>query len=531
MTYSRLSAALAVSFALHAVMPPPVLAQVRLPALGESVSGDFSISTEKRLGEQIMREVRRDPDYLDDPQLVDYVNSLWQPLVAAARERGEITAETDTQFAWETFLVRDRAVNAFALPGGYVGVYLGLISMTHSRDELAAVLAHELSHVTQRHIARSIVSSQRQSLVGLAAMILGVLAASRSSNGDAMQAVVTGSQAALAQAQLNFSRDMEREADRVGYGLMSAAGFSPAGVASMFEKLEHANRLNDTGAYPYLRSHPLTVERIGEARSRTAFAGGAKLQTTLEHAVMQARARVLMDSGVQALRRQQGADSVGAAAPLAERITALYASALASTQLRDWARADQAIERALSALRAQAEPDAQAERALQWLRVQSLIARGDAQPALKLIESLANTPSRSALLLRAQAASAAVTARVPQASAALRQSMEALQTWVSLHPHDAGAWNQLAQAAGQLGLKLRSVRAEAEARAAIGDLSGAVDRLGAVQRLARSAGADDFIDASIVEARLRDLEQQRRQLLAEMRAEGRRPAPDSDDSR
>ena len=121
-----------------------------------------------------MREIRRDPDYLDDPLLLEYVQSLWQPLVAAARQRGDITADIDERFAWEAFLVRDRSVNAFALPGGYVGVHLGADRRSpRTRDELASVLAHELSHVTQRHIARSIADQQPRSRCSAGGMILG----------------------------------------------------------------------------------------------------------------------------------------------------------------------------------------------------------------------------------------------------------------------------------------------------------------------------------------------------------------------
>ncbi|MFG5411130.1 M48 family metalloprotease [Piscinibacter sakaiensis] len=257
---------------LSGSLPPPARAQNNLPALGDSVSEDFGVGTERRLGDQIMREIRRDPDYADDPLLQDYLESLWQPLVAAARSRGEIDGDTTGRFAWEVFLVRDRSVNAFALPGGFVGVHLGLIAMTASSDELASVLAHELSHVTQRHIARSITNSRRQSLLSAAAMILGVIAAGRSGSADAANAVIAGGQAAAIQGQLNFSRDMEREADRIGFGLLTGAGFSPAGMAAMFEKLDQASRLNDSGSYPYLRSHPLTTERIGEARSRLGAA-------------------------------------------------------------------------------------------------------------------------------------------------------------------------------------------------------------------------------------------------------------------
>ena len=182
-------------------LPPLQLAQaqVRLPALGESAGEEFSLGTERTLGQQIMREIRRDPAYLDDPLLLDYAQRVWQPLVEAARQRGEITPDTAQQLAFEVFLVRDRSVNAFALPGGYVGVHLGLIAMTVSADELAAVLAHELTHVTQRHIARGVVNAQRITLLSMAGLILGVLAASRAGSSDGVQAAVVGSQAAAAQ--------------------------------------------------------------------------------------------------------------------------------------------------------------------------------------------------------------------------------------------------------------------------------------------------------------------------------------------
>lgn len=121
----------------------------RLPALGDSVSDDMDLIQERRLGDRIMRDLRKDPDYLEDPLLQEYIESLFEPLLRSARGREVMDAELDRKFAWQTFLVRDKAVNAFALPGGYIGVYLGLVSMTATPDELASVLAHELTHVTR----------------------------------------------------------------------------------------------------------------------------------------------------------------------------------------------------------------------------------------------------------------------------------------------------------------------------------------------------------------------------------------------
>src|SRR5665811_1929888 len=202
-------------------------------------------------------------------------------------------------------LGRDRTVNAFALPGGYLGVHLGLIAVVNSRDELASVLGHELSHVTQRHISRLIAKQGQQTPWLIGAMILGALAASR--NADAGNALMVGGPAVAAQSQLNFSRDMEREADRVGYGVMTSAGFEAQGFVSMFDKLQQASRLNDNSAYPYLRSHPLTTERIADMQARQApgVAGSDPIALTLEHAMVAARAAVLANPGVDALRAMQ----------------------------------------------------------------------------------------------------------------------------------------------------------------------------------------------------------------------------------
>ena len=518
--------ACAVALGCPAALPPAV-AQTRLPTLGDPASEDFGIATERQLGDAIMREIRADPDYLDDPVLLEYLRSLWLPLVAQARVRGNINADVDARLAWEPFLVRDRSVNAFALPGGYVGVHLGLMAMTASRDELASVLAHELSHITQRHIARSIANSKHQTLLSLAALVVGVLAASRAGNSsaDAANAAIVGSQALAAQGQLNFSRDMEREADRVGFAVMSGAGFAPGGMAAMFEKLDQSSRLNDSGGFPYLRSHPLTSERIGEARARMGTSepsrmgasepsrpGAATPASALEHTAAQARSRVLMDARFDALRRWQALDGDRVAATVGDKLASAYESALASTLLRDWARADASIVTALALVRgAGGTPDVRAERAVILLQAQSLLARGEVTRALAALAPIAADGSRPVLLLAAQAALAgSASASAPGVSEALRLRASDLQTWVALNPRDSLAWTALAQIDERLGQPLRAIRADAESRVALGDLSGAADRLRAGQRRARSGGAVDFIDVSVIDARLRDVEVQRK---------------------
>ena len=511
----------------------PAQAQVRLPSLGETASEDLSVGAERRLGEQIMREARRDPAFLDDPVLQEYLQSLFSPLVAAARQMGNIDGDTDQAFAWEPFLVKDRSVNAFALPGGFVGVHLGLIAITTTRDQLASVLAHELTHVTQRHIARSIAPSSRASMIAIATLLLGIIAASRSNNADVFNAAVMGGQGAAIQSQLNFSRDMEREADRIGFGLMANAGYAPAGMASMFEKLDAASRINDSGGFPYLRSHPLTTDRISEARNRTLIAPGATVVPTVLHAIMQMRSRALMAEGVQPLQRLAG----GGTSPLrTERVAALYGGALASSLLNEHAAAEAQVTQALQ-LEATISPrEPQAERVLRLLQAEVRLAAGQPAAALLALDAVPNggAAERPPLLLRAQIALALRRAE-PAASAAstesLRASTEALQTWLADAPHDAAAWELLASTSDLLGLKLRSMRAGAEARVVLGDLTGAIDRLRAAQGASRTAVGQDFIEASVIDARLRQVTALRRQLALEARGEGRNRQPGPEDER
>jgi predicted Zn-dependent protease len=251
-----------------------------------------------------------------------------------------------------------------------------LISAVASADELASVLAHELSHVTQRHIARMMAQQGRQGPMVVAAMILGMLAASRTPSASGMSAanaVMVGGSAAAMQSQLNFSRDMEREADRIGYGVMTDAGFEPQGFVSMFEKLQQAARLNDNGSFPYLRSHPMTNERIADAQARQQLLPlRPPLALRAVHAMMAARAQVLTGLGVDALRAisAQGSDNNLAAAAQAKQAGALYGATLADMKLREWSSAKQHLAR----LQALAHLEAPAVYAVRLLSVELALA-------------------------------------------------------------------------------------------------------------------------------------------------------------
>jgi len=381
-----------------------------------------------------------------------------------------------------------------------------------SRDELASVLGHELSHVTQRHISRLIAKDSAQTPWLIGAMILGALAASK--NTDAGSALMVGGQAVAAQSQLNFSRDMEREADRVGFGVMTQAGFDPKGFVTMFDKLQQASRLNDSGNYPYLRSHPLTTERIADMQSRLPLGAPHPVAgpPTLLHAMMSTRAKVLSNPGVDALRSwlAQADDPGSRVLPVPLQAGTVYGAALAASQLRDPTLA----RRYLARLQALTAIDAQASEPVRWLGAEIDLSARDLAPAqlMNLATSLGLTDDkplplaqmrRPLLMLQAQLA---LQLNQPEP---VSRAIQNLQTWLTTQPQDALVWQTLAGLYGEQNQGLRALRAEAEAQAARLDYIGAMDRLRAAQDLMRTnealGRAADHIDASIIDTRQRQI--------------------------
>ncbi|QHE78189.1 M48 family metalloprotease [Hydrogenophaga sp. PBL-H3] len=515
-----------------------------LPGLGGAEG--MSISAERRLGDRIARSIYQDPDYLDDPLLVDYLQALWQPLLGSARARGDVPPELAERMAWELMISRERTVNAFALPGGYLGVNLGLLAVTERPEEVASVLAHELSHVSQRHIARLMSREERMAPWMMGAMILGALAAG--SNAQVASAAIAGSTAVAAQSQLNFSRDMEREADRVGFGVLSGAGFDGQGFVTMFDKLQQAARLNDDGSFPYLRSHPLSGERIADMRARlpqgpVATAPAVSPATTLNppgvgtglkldlpglkpggtsqlsvasrpgpsvavHALMSSRARVLAENGPDRMRGWLQIGQ-GSNATSGER----YAAALAALRL---GQRDRALELAQK-LRDTVAADARFAADALMLELLLSPAASPATPAqatllAELRDRSLGSASRAGVMLGAQAA---IASGEPQ------RAVSRLQSWVVLQPRDALAWQTLARAYQVQGQSLRAVRAEAEARAAQLDYAGAADRFRAAQSLPVAQRNADSMELAIVDSRRREVEALLRETVREEEASKR----------
>ncbi|MFP3565594.1 M48 family metalloprotease [Paraburkholderia sp. SIMBA_030] len=267
----------------------PIVTQ-QLPDLGNGGAGSLTPQAERKLGERVMRELRRDPDYLDDWLVRDYLNSVATKLAAAANAQyiGGYRPEFDL------FAIRDSQINAFSLPGGFVGVNTGLIVTTQTESELASVLGHEMGHVLQRHISRMITTGERSGYAALAGLLFGILAGVIAHSGDLGSAIAIGGQAYAVDNQLRFSRSAEHEADRVGFLLLVGAGYDPYAMATFFSRLDRAS-MSDTGVPAYARTHPLTGERIADMEDRARRAPYRQPHQASEYGFVRARARLLQD--------------------------------------------------------------------------------------------------------------------------------------------------------------------------------------------------------------------------------------------
>lgn len=232
-----------------------------LPDIGSSASQVFSLAKEQAVGDSYMRQLRAIAPLMDDAEVNDYIQHLGFRLVENNPQA------TDRKFSF--FIIDQSTINAFALPGGYIGVHTGLITKTENESELASVIGHEIAHVTQRHLARRIELQSQLSLPSLAAFAAAILIASQSNNSDAAMAAMTGSQGLVQQAIINHTRSNESEADRIGINTMYRAGFDPSAVVSFFEKMQENSRYS-SNSFEFLRTHPLSRNRITDARLRAS---------------------------------------------------------------------------------------------------------------------------------------------------------------------------------------------------------------------------------------------------------------------
>lgn len=459
-----------------------------LPDLGELERSGLSHHAERRLGERYMLEIRRDPAYVNDPEIADYINQLGQKL-ASHIESGRQT--------FEFFVVRDAMLNAFALPGGYVGVHTGLILSARSESELAGVLAHEVSHVTQSHLARLFGTQSQAQLASLLSLAVALLAA-RSNPDVAVGAAMTG-QAAAIQNQLNYSRDFEREADRLGLDLMEKAGYDTRGMASFFERMVQFGRLYENNAPGYLRTHPLTTERITDMENRIAQRPYKQVPDSVEFGLVRAK-----------IKAYEGTPGDAVADFVAQLKSGKYARetdvrfGYAHALLRDNKLATAETE--LASLRRLKLESPLVENLAAQLRLRQKDTEGGLAMLRAAAQRYPHARSLTYALIEAKVG-AGGTAHMADAVAMTRRELQ-------LTPGDARLHALQAKAYAAQGKRLHQHRALAEAYLVEGQLDAAIIQLD----IARQAGDGDFYEQSQVDARLRELKQRKQE---EMR-EGRR---------
>ncbi|MBK1719893.1 M48 family metalloprotease [Thiocystis violacea] len=252
-----------------------------LPDMGSSADSIMTTGAEARLGKAFMRSVREALPVLDDPLLTDYVESLGATLLTADR-----LAASPFNF----FVIDQPVVNAFAGPGGNIGVYVGLILAAETESELAAVMAHEIAHVTQRHLMRG-VENQNKAIVPATALLIAAAILGAQVSADAGVAAIAGIQAATLQRQINFTRDNEQEADRLGIATLSKAGFDPYAMPGFFERLARSSRVYENNAPEFLLTHPVNTNRIADALGRADDVGARQRPDSLRFQLARAKLR------------------------------------------------------------------------------------------------------------------------------------------------------------------------------------------------------------------------------------------------
>ena len=472
--------------ALAPAFSPPAFAQLKLdlPDLGDSGASELPVLTERRIGETVMREIRRDPAYLDDPEITEYLNGLAARLVEGAPPG----ARQD----FELFAVKDTTINAFALPGGYIGVHTGLISASDNESEIASVLSHEMAHVTQRHIARQLGLQKQMQMPMMIATAAALLFAR--SRPDLATGAAMAAQGAGIQTQLAFNRDFEREADRIGFQTLAGSGFDVRQMAVFFEKMQRYARVFDDGKTPsYLRTHPVTAERIADAEARAAALPYHQHADVIEYHLVRARVRAEAPDPQDAVR--MFADAVRDRRYVSEA-GARYGLAVALLRAKDPKRAEAEVVRLRAAKVASPMVDT--------LEARVKAAQGDQAGALAVLKAARERYPQRRPVLYAMLDTLQTLNRPAEVLAALEEP-------VRLYPRDVNLQEARAKAYAAQGKRLLQHQAQAEVYVLRGSLPAAIEQL----QLAQGSGDGNFYELSAVDARLKELRAQHAREMAD----------------
>ncbi|MBV8876119.1 MAG: M48 family metallopeptidase [Gammaproteobacteria bacterium] len=311
--------------------PQPILtapaAGSDLPDLGSPAATVLSQSDEYRLGAMVAKELRDQNALIEDAEVSEYINNIGQRLASQSAMGGQ---------NFHYFVIKETSINAFAVSGGYVFINAGLVLATSTESELAGVMAHETAHITQHHIARMLADQSKQSLTTVAALV-GAILLGAIGGGQAAEGAIAATQGMAVQHQINFTRDNEWEADRVGIGYLAGAGFDPYGMGSMFETMAHHTGLAATYIPAMLIDHPMDSDRIAEQRARASQFPAIRAHDSMSYELIRERVRVLTATGDVDLAAQYAQKIAHGGNNLGNR----YGEALA---LMNSNRADEAVK-------------------------------------------------------------------------------------------------------------------------------------------------------------------------------------------
>lgn len=449
---------------------------ITLPDLGDESTAAITPAQERRLGEDFMRQARKALPFVDDAEANAYIQTLGSKLVARSDQPYQ---------NFRFFIIDDPTINAFAVPGGFIGVHTGLILNSRSESELASVLAHETVHVTQRHIPRMMVEQQQVSLGAMAAILASILVASSGHQGG--EAGIALTQAAMAQHQINFTRLFEEEADRIGMDLLARSGFDPRAMPSFFERLQNANRYNETNLPEFLRTHPVTTNRISDSRGRAERYPAKAFADSLDFQLVRAKLR--------ALNTRDPADAVRgfrdnlAQGKFANAAAEHYGYALALKRAGDFAGARAEIGKLVARYPEQL--------AYQSARAEIEMAAGNFSEAVRLYAAANRKAPGSIPIARQYTAALLKTGNA-------REAKNTLGPILRQHPDDPALNRMMAEAAGALNERATAHRAMAEYYYLSGNPQGALEQL----QLASKFAGDSFYVQSSVEARIQAIKEE-----------------------
>jgi predicted Zn-dependent protease len=426
---------------------------VQLPEMGSTTTRVLDPEEERTFARDFERYLRANGLLIEDPLVRDYFDEMGFRLVSFS---------TRSQTPFRFFILREPSINAFAAPAGVIGLHSGLILTAHDEAEVAGVVAHEIAHVTQDHLARAMEAQQSTSLPTMLATLALAVAAGAAGSPDASQAVLLSGMGLAQQFAINHTRQNESEADRVGIGLLATAGYDPQGMARFFERLNMATRSMGQGPPEYLRTHPLTVNRVAEARSRAEQMTVRDPRQGERFHFIQARLRVMMSQRADQaidwfrIRLEQGDRPADAMR---------YGLALAMTRARRFDEAHAELEQLLAE-----EPDRQL---YQLLEGEILLSEGRADEAVEVMAGLYRSFPGSRQVTT-QYAEALMYGNDPDRAA---RAATVIRAHLRDHPNDLRMTELLAQAADRSGDSVRATEALAESYILRGGTAEAIEQL------------------------------------------------------